>query len=163
MSTVAAPHQGLGVAQYMWSSSPLRRYIDLVNQRQIIQLLKNEAPVYAKNDTALFTVLSNFDAAYTAYNDFQRQMERYWCLRWLLQENVQQIDALLLRENLVRLSGVPLAGRIPSIPELPANTMVTLEMGEIDLLDLSFNARFVSAATAVTVETVAAAVVEIAG
>ena len=165
MTTVAAPHQGLGVAQYMWSSSPLRRYIDLVNQRQIIQLLKNEAPVYAKNDTALFTVLSNFDAAYTAYNDFQRQMERYWCLRWLLQENVQQIDALLLRENLVRLSGVPLAGRIPSIPELPANTMVTLEMGEIDLLELSFNARFVSAATAVTVETVdaAAAVVEIAG
>ena len=74
MSTVAAPHQGLGVAQYMWSSSPLRRYIDLVNQRQIIQLLKKEAPVYAKNDTALFTVLSNFDAAYTAYNDFQRQM-----------------------------------------------------------------------------------------
>ena len=154
MSTVAAPHQGLGVAQYMWSSSPLRRYIDLVNQRQIIQLLKNEPPVYAKNDTALFTVLSNFDAAYTAYNDFQRQMERYWCLRWLLQENIQQIEALLLRENLVRLSGVPLAGRIPSIPELPANTMVTLEMGEIDLLDLSFNARFVSAATAATADAV---------
>lgn len=154
MTTVAAPHQGLGVAQYMWSSSPLRRYIDLVNQRQIIQLLKNEAPVYTKNDTALFTVLSNFDAAYTAYNDFQRQMERYWCLRWLLQENVQQIEALLLRENLVRLSGVPLAGRIPSIPELPANTIVTLEMGEIDLLDLSFNARFVSAATPAAVEAV---------
>ena len=146
MSTVAAPHQGLGVAQYMWSSSPLRRYIDLVNQRQIIQLLKNEPPVYTKNDTALFTVLSNFDAAYTAYNDFQRQMERYWCLRWLLQENVLHIEALLLRENQVRLSGVPLAGRIPSIPELPSNTIVTLEMGEIDLLDLSFNARFVSAA-----------------
>jgi len=157
MSTVAAPHQGLGVAQYMWSSSPLRRYIDLVNQRQIIQLLKNEPPVYAKNDTALFTVLSSFDAAYTAYNEFQRQMERYWCLRWLLQENVQQIEALLLRENLVRLSGIPLAGRIPSIPELPANTMVTLEMGEIDLLDLSFNARFVSAAAPATAETVEAA------
>ena len=163
MTTVAAPHQGLGVAQYMWSSSPLRRYIDLVNQRQIIQLLKNEAPVYTKNDTALFTVLSNFDAAYTAYNDFQRQMERYWCLRWLLQENVQQIDALLLRENLVRLSGVPLAGRIPSIPELPANTMVTLEMGEIDLLDLSFNARFVSAATAATVDAVEVTAVEVPG
>jgi exoribonuclease-2 len=153
MSTVAAPHQGLGVAQYMWSSSPLRRYIDLVNQRQLIQLLKNEPPVYAKNDTALFTVLRNFDAAYTAYSDFQRQMERYWCLRWLLQEKISTIDALLLRENLVRLSGVPLAGRIPSIPELPSNTIVTLEMGEIDLLELSFNARFVSAVTA-TVETV---------
>ena len=154
MSTVAAPHQGLGVAQYMWSSSPLRRYIDLVNQRQIIQLLKNEPPVYTKNDTALFTVLGNFDAAYTAYRDFQNQMERYWCLRWLIQEKIQHVEGALIRENLVRLSGVPLVGRFPSIPVLPANTMVTLEMGEIDLLDLSFNALFVSAATTATVETV---------
>jgi exoribonuclease-2 len=145
MSTVAAPHQGLGVAQYMWSSSPLRRYIDLVNQRQIIQLLKNETPVYAKNDTALFTVLSNFDAAYTAYNDFQRQMERYWCLRWLIQEKIQHVEGALIRENLVRLSGIPLVGRFPSIPELPAASVVTLEIENIDLLDLSFGARFVSA------------------
>jgi exoribonuclease-2 len=157
MSTVAAPHQGLGVAQYMWSSSPLRRYVDLVNQRQIIQLLRNEPPVYRKNDNALFTVLSNFDTAYSAYNDFQRQMERYWCLRWLQQENITQIEALLIRENLVRFSGIPLVGRVPSIPELPANTMVTLEMGEIDLLELNFNARFVSAATPAVTETVEAA------
>jgi exoribonuclease II len=159
MSTVAAPHQGLGVAQYMWSSSPLRRYIDLVNQRQIIQLLKKEAPVYAKNDTALFTVLSNFDAAYTAYNDFQRQMERYWCLRWLIQEKIQHLEGLLIRENLVRLSGIPLVGRFPSIPELPANTMVKLELEleEIDLLELTFNARFISAATPATAEAVVVA------
>lgn len=152
MSTVAAPHQGLGVAQYMWSSSPLRRYIDLVNQRQIIQLLKKETPIYAKNDTALFTVLSNFDAAYTAYNDFQRQMERYWCLRWLIQEKIQHLEGSLIRENLVRLSGIPLVGRFPSIPELPANTMVKLELEDIDLLELTFNARFVSAAIPATPE-----------
>jgi len=144
MSTVAAPHQGLGVAQYMWSSSPLRRYIDLVNQRQIINLLQNEAPTYAKNDTALFTILRDFDAAYTLYNDFQRQMERYWCLRWLLQENVKQIDVWVLRENLVKLVDIPLVSRIPSLPELPPNTRATLEIGEVDLLDLNFDARFVA-------------------
>ncbi len=147
MSTVAAPHQGLGVAHYMWSSSPLRRYIDLVNQRQIIRLLAQEPPVYAKNDTLLFTILRDFDAAYTAYNDFQRQMERYWCLRWLQQEKVERIEAMVIRENLVKLSAIPLTGRIASLPELPPNTMVELELGEIDLLDLNFNARFVSAAT----------------
>ena len=146
MSTVAAPHQGLGVAQYMWSSSPLRRYVDLVNQRQIIQLLAKEPPVYAKNDNALFAVLSSFDTAYTAYNEFQRQMERYWCLRWLQQEKIQQIEATLIRENLVRFIGIPLVGRFPSIPELPPNTVVTLEIGEIDLLALTFEARFISAA-----------------
>lgn len=178
MSTVAAPHQGLGVAHYMWSSSPLRRYIDLVNQRQIIQLLAHEPPVYTKNDTALFTILRDFDAAYTTYNEFQRQMERYWCLRWLQQENAKlealspslsrsageganeplrglHVSAMVIRENLVRLSGIPLVGRISSLPELPANTMVELEMGDIDLLDLNFNARFVSAATPEAVEVAA--------
>ncbi len=170
MSTVAAPHQGLGVAHYMWSSSPLRRYIDLVNQRQIIQLLANAEPIYGKNDTQLFTILRDFDAAYTTYNDFQRQMERYWCLRWLQQEKSKLealsptlsrsageganepaggllISAMVIRENLVRLSGIPLVGRISSLPELAPNTMVELEINKIDLLDLDFNARFVSANT----------------
>ncbi|MBI5659008.1 MAG: RNB domain-containing ribonuclease [Nitrosomonadales bacterium] len=145
MSTVPAPHQGLGVAQYLWSSSPLRRYVDFVNQRQIISLLRDEPPVYARNDTALFAAMRDFDAAYTAYNEFQRGMERYWCLRWLLQENVQQAEALVLRENLVKLARIPLVGRISSLPELPPNTRVMLEIGEVDLLDLNFNARFISA------------------
>jgi exoribonuclease-2 len=145
MSTVAAPHQGLGVAQYMWSSSPLRRYIDLVNQRQIINLLRHEIPTYSQNDTALFTILRDFDAAYTIYNDFQRQMERYWCLRWLQQENIKQIEVWILRENLVKLVNIPLTGKIPSLPELAPNTRAILEVGEIDLLDLNFNARFISA------------------
>ncbi len=185
MSTVPAPHQGLGVAQYMWSSSPLRRYVDFVNQRQIISLLQGVAPVYAKNDTALFTVMRDFDTAYTLYNEFQRNMERYWCLRWLLQEKSTRearplaslspqipspqpspaserggerekqslileplrgltVDALVLRENLVKLTVIPLVGRIPSLPELPPNIRVMLEIGDIDLLDLNFHARFIS-------------------
>lgn len=151
MSTVPAPHQGLGVAQYLWSSSPLRRYVDFINQRQIISLLRGEAPAYAQNDTALFTVMRDFDTAYTLYNEFQRNMERYWCLRWLLQENVQQAEALVLRENLVKFVDIPLAGRIPSLPETPPNTRVVLEIGEIDLLDLNFNARFISAVDEVAV------------
>ena len=35
MSTRPGEHQGLGLAHYLWSSSPLRRYSDLVNQRQL--------------------------------------------------------------------------------------------------------------------------------
>ena len=144
MSTVAAPHQGLGVSHYAWSSSPLRRYVDLVNQRQIMGVLRGDAPAYGRNDTALFAILRDFDVAYTTYNEFQRNMERYWCLRWLLQENVQQADANVLRENLVKLVDIPLVGRVPSLPETPPNTRVTLEMGEIDLLDLNFNAKYLA-------------------
>lgn len=147
MSTIAAPHQGLGVAHYAWSSSPLRRYVDLVNQRQIISVLRGEAPAYAKNDTALFAVLRDFDTAYTTYNEFQRNMERYWCLRWLQQENVTQFDAVVLRENLVKLVDIPLVGRISSLPETEAGTQVTLELVSVDLLDLNFEARPVTVAT----------------
>ncbi|MDP4030271.1 MAG: RNB domain-containing ribonuclease [Gallionella sp.] len=144
MSTVAAPHQGLGVAQYMWSSSPLRRYVDLVNQRQIIAMLRGGEPAYPKNDTALYAAMRDFDTMYTIYNDFQRNMERYWCLRWLLQEKVEQVEVLVLRENLVKLTDIPLIFRVPSLPELPVNTRVQLALGEIDLLDLNVQARFVA-------------------
>jgi exoribonuclease-2 len=144
MSTVAAPHQGLGVAHYAWSSSPLRRYVDLVNQRQLMSVLRGEAPAYARNDASLFAILRDFDTAYTAYNDFQREMERYWCLRWLQQENVKQIGATVLRENLVRLDGIPLVGRVHTLPETAPGSRVTLELGAIDLLDLEFEARHLS-------------------
>jgi exoribonuclease-2 len=149
MSTVAAPHQGLGVAQYMWSSSPLRRYVDLLNQRQIIAMLHNEPPAYPKNDTMLYAIMRDFDTAYTAYNDFQRSMERYWCLRWLQQEKLAHIDCTVIRENLVRIDNLPLVCRIPSLPELPANTRVQLTIGDIDLIDLEVQLHFVAATEAI--------------
>ena len=145
MSTVAAPHQGLGVAQYMWSSSPLRRYVDMVNQRQIIAMLNGAEPVYPKNDPALYAVVRDFETMYGIYNDFQRQMERYWCLRWLQQEHIEEVQAIVLRENLVKLTDIPLVFKAHSLPELPANTKVTLAVGEIDLLDLNLHTRFVAA------------------
>ncbi|MDO8350028.1 MAG: RNB domain-containing ribonuclease [Gallionella sp.] len=150
MSTVAAPHQGLGVEQYMWSSSPLRRYVDMVNQRQIIAMLHDKEAPYPKNDTGLYTILRDFDTMYGIYNDFQRNMERYWCLRWLQQEQAIHespllITATVIRENLVKMTEIPLVFRAPSLPEqLPAHTRVQLAVTGIDLLDLSVLTRYVA-------------------
>jgi len=144
MSTVAAPHQGLGVAQYMWSSSPLRRYVDMVNQRQIMAMLHDGEPAYPKNDPVLYTTMRDFDTMYGIYNEFQRNMERYWCLRWLQQEKIEQVEAVVLRENLVKIADIPLVFRVSSMPEsVPANTRVQLAIGEIDLLDLDVQSRFI--------------------
>jgi exoribonuclease-2 len=129
----------------MWSSSPLRRYVDLLNQRQIIAMLRNEEAIYPKNDTQLYAVMRDFDAAYSTYAEFQRGMERYWCLRWLQQESIEQIEAMVLRENLVKVKDIPLIFRVPSLPELTANTCVQLAIGEIDLIDLDVQTRFVAA------------------
>ena len=144
MSTKPAPHVGLGVAQYTWSSSPLRRYVDMINQRQLIALATEEAPPYPPKSDTLYTVLRDFELAYDAYNEFQRKMERYWCLRWLQQENVSSINASVIKENLVRLEGLPFVTRVPSLPELAVGSQVILGVDEIDLLDVELMCSFQS-------------------
>ncbi|HSM98868.1 MAG TPA: RNB domain-containing ribonuclease, partial [Gallionella sp.] len=93
---------------------------------------------------ALYATMRDFDTMYGIYNEFQRSMERYWCLRWLQQEQVEIVTATVLRENLVKLDGIPLVFRAPSLPELPANSRVRLAIVSIDLLDLDVQTRFVS-------------------
>jgi exoribonuclease-2 len=142
MSTVAAAHAGLGVEQYVWASSPLRRYVDLVNQRQLIALARGEAPAYASGDERLPAIMREFESAYDAYNDFQRSMERYWCLRWLLQESAANVDATVLRENLCRFDELPLVARVASLPALAPGTRVLIEVSEVDLIELTFHCEF---------------------
>ena len=142
MSTVPAPHQGLGVAQYIWASSPLRRYADLVNQRQLLSLVRNEPPAYPPRDERLLVILRDFELAYDAYAEFQRGMERYWCLRWLIQEGVVVTGADVLREELVRIDRIPLVARVPSMPVAPPGSRVELALSDIDLLELSLHCEF---------------------
>lgn len=142
LSTVPAPHQGIGAEQYIWASSPLRRYVDLVNQRQLLAMVRNEPAPYSQGSEALLTAMRDFDLAYEAYNNFQRTMERYWSLRWLLQENVSAIGGSVFRENLVKIDGLPLIQRVPSLPETPAGTRVALEVSGVDLLELGACFKF---------------------
>lgn len=142
MSTLPAPHQGLGVPQYIWASSPLRRYADLVNQRQLLALIRHEPPVYPARDERLLVILRDFELAYDAYAEFQRGMERYWCLRWLLQEGIVVTGAEVLREELVRLDRLPLVVRVPSMPACSPGSRVELAVSGIDLLELSLHCEY---------------------
>lgn len=153
MVTHAAPHQGLGVDQYAWSTSPLRRYTDLVNQWQIIACAEHgvTAPLVAPfkpRDATLFSIVSAFDAAYSAYNDFQQTMERYWCLRWLGQEGVKQTEAVVLKEDVLRLTDVPLVIRLPGMPQVARGAQVKLDIVRWDEVDLSLEARLLEVAQA---------------
>jgi exoribonuclease-2 len=144
MSTVPAGHEGLGVECYAWASSPLRRYVDLINQRQLIALARHETPPYQANDAALLAAMRDFESTYEAYGEFQRQMERYWCLRWLVQENAQAVTATVIRESLVRLDELPLVMRVPSLPAVAPGARVELAVSGVDLLELTLHCEFKS-------------------
>lgn len=146
MVTHAAPHQGLGVDQYAWSTSPLRRYTDLLNQWQILACLEHgvAAPLVAPfkpRDADLFAIVSAFDAAYSGYAEFQSIMERYWCLRWLAQQQARQVDAVVLKDEVLRLVDIPLIIRLPGMPQIARGLQVKLELLRWDEVDLSVEVR----------------------
>ena len=145
MGTKPAPHAGMGVSHYTWASSPLRRYVDLVNQWQVIACARHGrtaalAAPFKPKDAQLFSVVSSFDAAYTAYADFQRGIERYWTLRWLEQNGVNELPATVLKDGLVRAEQLPLVFKVAGAEPLPRGTRLMARVQGVDLLTLDVHA-----------------------
>ena len=132
MTTDALPHEGLGVAYYAWSSSPLRRYVDLVNQRQLVALIQGGTPLFPRRSPELNEIARTFDLTYDAYAEFQRNMERFWCLRYLEQEGRTSFPATVIRDELVRGSGLPIIVRLKTTANLAPKTAVTVNIESID-------------------------------
>jgi exoribonuclease-2 len=159
MITHAAPHQGLGVDQYAWGTSPLRRYTDLVNQWQILACVEHgvAAPLAAPfkpKDADLFAIVSAFDAAYGGYADFQNNMERFWCLRWLAQHDARQVEAVVLKDEILRLVDIPLLIRLPGMPQVARGMHVKLDLVRWDELELTIEARLLEVVPAEAAEPV---------
>ncbi len=152
MVTHAAPHQGLGVDQYAWSTSPLRRYTDLVNQWQILACIEGGVAPFKPRDADLFAIVSGFDAAYSGYSDFQSNMERYWCLRWLGQEQVRQVEAVVMKDEILRLADIPLIIKLPGMQQLARGTQVKLDILRWDDVDLTVEARLLEVCAAPSVD-----------
>lgn len=146
MSVKALKHAGIGVDYYAWSTSPLRRYVDLVNQWQIIAAARHGATAglqapFKPRDSELFGIISAFEAAYIAYGDFQRQMERFWTLRYLEQEGISSLDAAVIKEGVVRADSLPLVVEVTSPHAQQRGTSVRLDIAGVDLLTLTVRVR----------------------
>ncbi len=149
MGTRPQPHAGMGVAQYTWATSPLRRYVDLVNQWQIIACARHGrtaalAAPFKPRDAQLFSIISGFDAAYAAYNGFQSAIERYWALRFLIQNEVHELDASVMKDGLVRADTLPLVFRAAGAESLPRGAHVRVRVGGTDLLTLDVHASVIA-------------------
>jgi len=148
MGTKALPHAGIGVKSYAWSTSPLRRYTDLVNQWQIIAAARHGrtaalAAPFKPKDAELFSIISAFDAAYGAYNAHQAGMERYWTLKYLQQQGLRELEATVFKEGLARADTLPLVLPVLGAADLPRGTRVRLKLGEIDLITLDVSGTIV--------------------
>ncbi len=141
MGTKALPHAGIGVKCYAWSTSPLRRYTDLVNQWQIIACARHGktaalAAPFKPKDAELFSIISSFDAAYSAYNGYQSAMERFWTLRYVQQHGLTELVGTVFKDNLLRAQDLPLVLPVVGAQGLPRNARVRVKLGDIDLITL---------------------------
>ena len=153
MGTKALPHAGIGVPCYAWSTSPLRRYTDLVNQWQLIACVRHGATAalaapFKPKDAALFSIISGFEETYSAYNAHQASMERFWTLQWLRQHQTQEIDADVIKA----MPGMPVLARAQKLPlvlnivggpgTLARGQQVRLRLGPIDDISLDVQGHF---------------------
>ena len=148
MGTKALPHAGIGVKSYAWSTSPLRRYTDMVNQWQIIACARHGstaalAAPFKPKDAALFSIISSFDAAYSAYNGYQGAMERFWTLKYLQQNAVLELECSVFKENMVRADALPLVLPVMGAQGLPRGARVRVRLGDMDLITLDIHGTVV--------------------
>jgi exoribonuclease-2 len=149
MGVKPLPHAGMGVPQYAWATSPLRRYVDLVNQWQIIACARHGrtaalAAPFKPKDAMLFSIVSSFDAAYSAYGDFQHSIERYWAIRYLSQERIDELDAVVMKDGLVRAETLPLVFKTLGCEALPRGARVRVRITGTDTLTLEVHANLVA-------------------
>jgi exoribonuclease-2 len=140
MEVEPGAHEWLGVTHYAWSSSPLRRFSDLANQRQLVAMLRGEPAPYSREELA--SAARDFEAAYEAYAEHQRHLERYWCLRWIAQEGLEGADATVVREELVRLEGIPLVCRATGLPPGAPGDRVRVAFGTPDEWEVNLPCRY---------------------
>ena len=153
MGTKALPHAGIGVPCYAWSTSPLRRYTDLVNQWQIIACAQHGntaalAAPFKPKDVDLFSIISGFEAAYSSYNGYQSSMERFWTLQYLQQNTIVEVEATIFKSfegepPIARADNLPLVLPVTGSGNLPRGTRVLLRISGIDNISLDVHGQFI--------------------
>ena len=148
MGTRAAPHAGIGVKCYAWSTSPLRRYTDMVNQWQIIACARHGstaalAAPFKPKDAQLLAIISGFEEVYSAYSGNQAAMERFWTLQYLNQNGLTELVGTVFKDNLVRADSLPLVVPVLGAQGLPRGARVRLRLGVPDLITLDISGTVV--------------------
>ncbi len=86
-------HAGLGVSAYVTATSPIRKYFDLVTQRQLRAAAGLEKP-YTQEQ--IESVISTSEEPMFQVGRIQYRRQRYWLLKYLQERTGQKEEALVL-------------------------------------------------------------------
>ncbi len=95
VSYQAASHAGLGLDAYSQMTSPIRRAGDLINQRQLLHHLSTGEAKYQPKQ--LMEILGDIEGGLEEASKIQRGRTRYWLLKYLAQEKIKEISAVVVK------------------------------------------------------------------
>ena len=97
LQTQKSPHSSLGVSAYTNMTSPIRRYMDLVVQRQLLSVIKGSPPPYSEG--RLKEMLMEIEPVVKRANLLKNRRYRYWMLKYFKKLRGQGMQALVLEKH----------------------------------------------------------------
>jgi exoribonuclease-2 len=148
-------HAGIGLDFYAQLSSPIRRYADLVLQRQLIGALSDRAaPTYTVDE--LLAVLAGAENAEASGRELERRAKRYWILRYLERHaDDTPLLAYVTREGQgAELADFAVRGTLHGAPNLPTQMPIMVQVSRVDPLRGWLSFDFIRAADDVAAGTI---------
>lgn len=96
IATSAEHHSGLGLDAYVTGTSPIRKYFDLVTQRQVRAILGMERPYSKKEIDHLIKILTPTMGTVAL---IQRNRNRYWLLKHLEKRTGEKEEAIVIQKR----------------------------------------------------------------
>ncbi len=138
------PHSGVGAEYYTTVTSPIRRFLDLLIQHQLVSVLAGKGPFFSSSDFREFN--GDIMASQARANKVSNERKRYWLLRYLTGEVGVggELEALVLeiqpRRIQVVLTGTLLTGDLPPDQgrHLQQGDLVRVKLAKVNPLDGTF-------------------------
>jgi exoribonuclease-2 len=128
-------HAGVGLDYYAQLSSPIRRYMDLALQRQLLAALA-QPPSIVYQAEELLTVLANAEAAEADGKELERRAKRYWTLRYLERHALDRpLEATAFRDGAsAELDAYAVRGSLRGAPNLASQSRIMVRIARVEPL-----------------------------
>jgi len=133
LSLTPGLHSGLGLSAYTQASSPIRRYADLVTQRQFTSMLRGGAIPHGREE--LLRILVTAEAAEQEIRTIEDRSTNYWLLEYLSRyKKDEQLSAVVLDlKGNIEIEDFYLRGKVAAGNKLQPGEVVQVWIESIEL------------------------------